>query len=157
MNSGEPSIFQASLTLQDRKGLSNTSVLEIPIDRDTTNYAVQRLSLMHFGVLKSTLNDAAKASISKFISNLEQDATISIVGYSDNLGNPITNNRLSKSRAKTVCDFIRKMRPNSNIVQIDGVGFSKLPPGILSHELPESRFLSRTVQIEIIRSWKNSE
>jgi outer membrane protein OmpA-like peptidoglycan-associated protein len=157
MNSGEPSIFQASLTLQDRKGLSNTSVVEIPIDRDTTNYAVQRLSLMHFGVLKSTLNEAAKSSISKFISNLEDDATISIIGYSDNLGNPITNNRLSKSRAKTVSDFIRKIRPNSNIVQIDGVGSSKLPPGIPSHELPESRFLSRTVQIEIIRSWKNSE
>jgi hypothetical protein len=49
------------------------------------------------------------------------------------------------------------MRPNSNIVQIEGVGSSKLPPGIPSHELPESRFLSRTVQIEIIRSWKNSE
>jgi outer membrane protein OmpA-like peptidoglycan-associated protein len=157
MNSGEPSVFQASLTLQDRKGLSNTGILEIPIDRDTTNYAVQRLSLMHFGVLKSTLNEAAKTSISKFISNLEDDATISIVGYSDNLGNPITNNRLAKSRAKAVSDFIRKMRPNSNIVQIEGVGSSKLPPGIPSHELPESRFLSRTVQIEIIRSWKNSE
>lgn len=154
MHMGEAGRIQASFTVQDKNGLSASDIMDIPIVRDTTSFAVQRLSLMHFGVLQDKLNKAARSSIKRFVKNLEADATISVVGYSDNLGDIELNNRLAQSRAQAVSEHIRKVKPSANIVQIDGVGSAKMPPGISNHDLPESRFLSRTVQIEILRSWK---
>lgn len=145
-----------SLFIKDRDGEMGNAGIEIPIQRDTTNYAIQRLSLMHFPVQQSTLDKQGKNAIDAFVKNLEDNATISIIGYSDNLGNAQSNLELSKERAETVYKYIRSIKPKSNFIKVDGVGSTALPPGIRSHELPESRFLSRTVQIEIIRTWKNA-
>ena len=145
-----------SLFIQDRDGEKGNANIEIPIQRDTTNYAIQRLSLMHFPVQQSTLDKQGKNAIDAFVKNLEDNATISIIGYSDNLGNAQSNLELSKERAETVYKYIRSIKPKSNFIKVDGVGSTALPPGIRSHELPESRFLSRTVQIEIIRTWKHA-
>ncbi len=145
-----------SLFIKDRDGEQGNTQIEIPIQRDTTNYAIQRLSLMHFPVQQSTLDKQGKNAIDAFVKNLEDNATISIIGYSDNLGNTQSNLELSKERAETVYKYIRSIKPKSNFIKVDGVGSTALPPGIRSHELPESRFLSRTVQIEIIRTWKTA-
>jgi outer membrane protein OmpA-like peptidoglycan-associated protein len=142
-------------SVKDGEGEEGIKQLRLPINRDTINYAIQRLSLMHFPVQQSTLNRQAKNAIDAFVENLEDNATISIIGYSDNLGNAQSNVELSKERAESVYKYIRGIKPKSNFIKVDGVGSKALPPGIRSHELPESRFLSRTVQIEIIRTWKN--
>ena len=148
---------KVSLFIQDRDGEIGNTELEIPIQRDTTNYAIQRLSLMHFPVQQSTLDKQGRDAIDEFVKNLEDNASISIKGYSDNLGNAQSNLELSKERAETVYKYIRSLKPKSNFIEVVGLGSTALPPGIRSHELPESRFLSRTVQIEIIRTWKNLE
>jgi OOP family OmpA-OmpF porin len=112
---------------------------------------------MHFPVQKSTLDKQGRNAIDAFLKDLEDNASISIVGYSDNLGNAQSNLELSKQRAETVYSYIKSIKPKSNIIKVNGLGSTALPPGIRSHELPESRFLSRTVQIEIMRTWKNME
>jgi OOP family OmpA-OmpF porin len=112
---------------------------------------------MHFPVQQSTLDKQGRNAIDEFVKNLEDNASISIKGYSDNLGNAQSNLELSKERAETVYKYIRSIKPKSNFIEVVGLGSTALPPGIRSHELPESRFLSRTVQIEIIRTWKNLE
>lgn len=154
MQQSEKKDISLSLFIKDRDGEQGNAQIEIPIRKDTTNYAIQRLSLMHFPVQQSTLDKQGKAAIDAFVKNLEDNATISIIGYSDNLGNAQSNLELSKERAETVYKYIRSIKPKSNFIKVDGVGSTALPPGIRSHELPESRFLSRTVQIEIIRTWK---
>ena len=149
--------LQMSMIIQDNEGDLGSTEMSIPIQRDTTNYAIQRLSLMHFPVQKATLDRQGRNAIDAFLQDLEDNASISIIGYSDNLGNAQSNLELSKERAETVYKYIRSIKPKSNIVKVNGLGSTALPPGIRSHELPESRFLSRTVQIEIIRTWKNLE
>jgi len=149
--------LQMSMIIQDSEGDLGSTEMSIPIQRDTTNYAIQRLSLMHFPVQKATLDRQGRNAIDAFLQDLEDNASISIIGYSDNLGNAQSNLELSKERAETVYKYIRSIKPKSNIVKVNGLGSTALPPGIRSHELPESRFLSRTVQIEIIRTWKNLE
>jgi len=149
--------LQMSMIIQDNEGDLGSTEMSIPIQRDTTNYAIQRLSLMHFPVQKATLDRQGRNAIDAFLQDLEDNASISIMGYSDNLGNAQSNLELSKERAETVYKYIRSIKPKSNIVKVNGLGSTALPPGIRSHELPESRFLSRTVQIEIIRTWKNLE
>ena len=149
--------LQMSMIIQDNEGDVGSAEVSIPIQRDTTNFAIQRLSLMHFPVQKATLDKQGRNAIDAFLQDLEDNASISIIGYSDNLGNAQSNLELSKERAETVFKYIRSIKPKSNIVKVNGLGSTALPPGIRSHELPESRFLSRTVQIEIIRTWKNLE
>ena len=149
--------LQISMIIQDNEGDLGSAELSIPIQRDTTNFAIQRLSLMHFPVQKATLDKQGRNAIDAFLQDLEDNASISIIGYSDNLGNAQSNLELSKERAETVYKYIRSIKPKSNIIKVNGLGSTALPPGIRSHELPESRFLSRTVQIEIIRTWKNLE
>lgn len=149
--------LQMSMIIQDNEGDVGSAEVSIPIQRDTTNFAIQRLSLMHFPVQKATLDKQGRNAIDVFLQDLEDNASISIIGYSDNLGNAQSNLELSKERAETVYKYIRSIKPKSNIVKVNGLGSTALPPGIRSHDLPESRFLSRTVQIEIIRTWKNLE
>ena len=149
--------LQMSMIIQDNEGDVGSAKVNIPIQRDTTNFAIQRLSLMHFPVQKATLDKQGRNAIDAFLQDLEDNASISIIGYTDNLGNAQSNMELSKERAETVYKYIRSIKPKSNIIKVNGLGSTALPPGIRSHELPESRFLSRTVQIEIIRTWKNLE
>lgn len=144
-----------SMIVQDTEGELGSKAIDIPIQRDTTNLAIQRLSLMHFPVQKASLDKQGKSAINDFLKDLEDNASISIIGYSDNLGNAQSNLELSKERAETVYRYIQSIKPKANIIKVDGFGSTALPPGIKSHDLPESRFLSRTVQIEIIRTWKN--
>jgi len=144
-----------STIVQDSDGEMGSSNITIPISRDTTNLAIQRLSLMHFPVQRADLDKQGKSAINDFLKDLEDNASISIIGYSDNLGNAQSNIELSRERAETVHRYIQSIKPRAHIIKVDGVGSSSLPPGIISHDLPESRFLSRTVQIEIIRTWKS--
>ncbi|MBM4174058.1 MAG: hypothetical protein FJ212_06895 [Ignavibacteria bacterium] len=146
-----------SMIVQDGEGELGSTAIHIPLQRDTTNLAIQRLSLMHFPVQKASLDKQGKSAINDFLKDLEDNASISIIGYSDNLGNAQSNLELSKERAETVHRYIQSIKPKANIINVDGVGSTALPPGIKSHDLPESRFLSRTVQIEIIRTWKNAQ
>ncbi len=155
MQNGELSPLEITYSLTDANGLSDEQSIDVPVTRDTIRQAVERLSLMHFEVLKDKLNRSAKAAIKKFVKDLDSDATISVVGYTDNLGEQDLNNRLASGRATAVAEYIKSIQPSATIIRNEGVGSSRFPPGISSHSLPESRFLSRTVQIEILRNWQD--
>ena len=53
-----------------------------------------------------------------------------------------------------MADYIKDIKRNANIVNNVGYGSTKMPPGVNTTSLPEARFLSRTVQIEIIKRIK---
>ncbi len=153
MHTDEAGTVDIAMLITDGNGKTANHEIEIPVKRDTVRQAIARLSLMHFQVLKDKLNRAAKAAIKRFISDLGDDATVSVVGYTDNLGDQELNSRLSSRRAEEVTNYIKFLKPSVKITRNEGVASTKYPPGITSHELPESRILSRTVQIEIIRNW----
>lgn len=153
MHSGaEAGTADIALSITDANGRAARQEMEIPVRRDTLRQEIDRLSLMHFQVLKDKLNRTAKSAIKRFVTDWNDEATVSVVGYTDNLGDPNLNVKLSGGRAQEVTNYIKRLKPSVNIIRSEGVAATKFPPGISSHDLPESRILSRTVQIEIIRN-----
>ncbi|TAL67156.1 MAG: hypothetical protein EPN82_16435 [Bacteroidetes bacterium] len=153
---GKPLIVNSSV--KDKYGTASYSEVKIPVQKDTSEFEVQRLTLAIFKVSGDILRDIDKKAIQNFIKNLRPGDSISVTGYTDQLGGDAYNMNLSSNRAKNVCDYIRQLadykKHNAEITQCLGVGFTKKPPQIYSYELPEERFLSRIVQIEIRRRWR---
>ncbi len=156
MISGYPLVFD--LTIKDRVGRQSSAVFDIPVIKDTSDIEVERLSLAIFKVSQNTLREVDKKAISDFLKDLKPGDTVSVAGYTDMLGSPDENAALSQRRADIVCDYINELFNKNgndiNIISCSGVGFAMKPPQIKSYELPEERFLSRTVQVEIRHRWR---
>ncbi len=153
---GKPLVV--SSVVKDKYGTVSYSEVKIPVQKDTSEFEVQRLTLAIFKVSGDILRNIDKKAIQNFIKNLRHGDSISVTGYTDQLGEEAYNMNLSSNRAKNVCDYIRQLpdykKHNAEITQCQGVGFTKKPPQIYSYELPEERFLSRIVQLEIRRRWR---
>lgn len=154
MNGINDGFIEIDAMLTDKENRSDEQNSIITIKKDTAEFTVERLSLMTFDVLQDKLNRSAKKAIKRFIDELDTESTISVSGYTDKLGDADLNARLAESRANAVADYIKDIKPNANIVNNIGYGSTKMPPGVTTTALPEARFLSRTVQIEILRRIK---
>jgi outer membrane protein OmpA-like peptidoglycan-associated protein len=156
LESGSPLIVTS--TIKDKYGTGAASEIKIPVTKDTSEFEVQRLTLAIFKVSGDILREIDKKAIQNFIKGLRPGDSISVVGYTDMLGEEAYNMNLSSSRAKNVCDYIQQLpeykKGKAEMTLCQGVGFTKKPPQIYSYELPEERFLSRIVQIEIRRRWR---
>jgi len=154
MSTNREAMIEIDGSLTDNNNNSDEQSIILPVRHDTTEFSIQRLSLMTFDVLKDKLNRSAKKAIKRFVDVLDEESTISVSGYTDKLGDADLNTRLAESRANAVADYIKDIKPNANIVNNIGYGSTKMPPGVGTDTLPEARFLSRTVQIEILRRIK---
>lgn len=154
LTNNRDAMIEIDASLTDKTNNSDEQSITLPVRHDTTEFSIQRLSLMTFDVLKDNLNRSAKKAIKRFVEELDEQSTISVSGYTDKLGDPDLNTRLAVSRANAVADYIKDIKPNANIVNNVGYGSTKMPPGLGTDTLPEARFLSRTVQIEILRRIK---
>ncbi|MGA2297622.1 MAG: OmpA family protein, partial [FCB group bacterium] len=84
----------------------------------------------------------ANVIITEYIkSNLKNNSKILISGYTDRMGDPNYNIDLSESRAKAISKII-----NSKNTFIRAVGSNDL---LYNNDLPEGRFYSRTVEVEV--------
>ena len=72
---------------------------------------------------------------------------IKIIGHTDDMGNDSYNDRLSKSRAKSVADYIGKKGVDRNRIETEGYG-EKYP--IDTNETPEGRHNNRRVEIDVL-------
>ncbi len=81
--------------------------------------------------------------IKEFIKpNIAANSRISVVGYTDRLGNGDLNQRLSDGRSKSVADAIG----NNGKITSFGVGARK---PLYNNETPEGRFYNRTVEVRV--------
>ena len=124
--------------------------LVVPVDVVDNNQKLQSLSLTTFDVRSSLLSNRDKELLTEFLRRLTPGDKVSVIGYSDNRGQYESNKRLSLLRAQTVAGFIRQQRPDCTIVEILGVASDRKPLGVSGYDLPEERFMSRTVQLEIV-------
>ncbi len=99
-------------------------------------------------------HQSRKKEIKNFLSVNSELTQARIIGYSDILGDRDFNYSLSQKRAEKTLELVKSIDQNIEIIEIKGVGSSKLPPGINSYSTPAERFLSRTVYIELIKKWK---
>lgn len=141
--------------MTDMEGNQVSANSNIAIQKDVSEYEVERISLVLFNVGSDKLDNESEKSIKEFIKDLdEKTSKIRIIGYTDMLGNQEINKQLSINRAKNTQLFIKKIKPGAEISEALGVSASSYPPGISSYSTAAERFLSRTVQIEIVKKMK---
>lgn len=150
--------IKAQIHLKSKSGEIAVDLDEIPVVKDTSDVELERLSLAVFQVSGDKLRGVDMAAIDNFVSDLGEGDTISVIGYTDKLGDPDENKRLSDRRAKKVCEHIRRIFQRQAVPPVlkrcEGVAFYEKPPQIFSYDSPEERYFSRTVFIEIKKKRK---
>lgn len=141
------------LTVWDVQGDSAVAFDKQTVNKDTSDKILERYSVALFKVSKDILRDVDKIGIKEFANKIEDGDTISIIGFTDYLGFPAENIKLSQNRADAVYSFLNKIliekQLNVIIDKCQGVADKIFPSNIQSYSTPEERYLSRTVQIEI--------
>jgi len=139
----------STLTIEDTNGLTATATDNIPVAKDTLSTEVDRLSLTLFGTAQDKLLPKDSIAIRNFMQGYNSHDTLSVLGYTDKLGDTASNRELSQRRAENVFNLIHRIAPSANLGHSVGVANSEYPPGVRSYDTPEERFLARTVQIEV--------
>jgi outer membrane protein OmpA-like peptidoglycan-associated protein len=108
-------------------------------DKEIDTY---RLILFDFDS-PAVLKDNQKIIQEIVLPNVKPTSTAQITGYTDKLGSAEVNQRLSEGRAKSVADILRATTQQTNA---KGMGAKQI---IYPNDIPEGRFLSRTVEVRI--------
>lgn len=127
--------------------LKRTVPIDIVLRKE--NQRLRTLALAMFEFKQSALTPRDSVLLKEFARQLIVGDHVRINGYTDQLGNPRFNDALSKNRASAVADRLRRERPDCDITEVVGHGARRFPRGVDSYALPEQRFMSRTVQLEV--------
>lgn len=106
---------------------------------------VNRSSLIVFDFDKASLSDRNKRIIEETNAAITPQSGVTIIGYTDALGEVEHNRKLSLQRAQAVRDALGSAVSDNRIV-VEGKGGSKL---LYPNDTPEGRFYCRMVQIVI--------
>lgn len=135
--------------LKTISGNETDAELEIPVDKLDRIRKFENLSLAMFAVRSTDLSARDLELLKLFASRLDAGDRVAILGYSDDLGNPQRNQQLSQRRAESVATLLRSLRPDCVVTRVEGLASTRYPIGVDSYELPELRFMSRTVQLVV--------
>jgi outer membrane protein OmpA-like peptidoglycan-associated protein len=114
---------------------------------DQPDFTIHKYSLVLFDFDSPALTSSNRNVIDKLVvPSIKFGSTIDIYGYTDRIGNPEYNQRLSLQRANSVRDHIRSKNRNVPI-NVYGLGNES---EIFDNDSPIGRQLSRTVQIIVI-------
>lgn len=126
-----------------------TAQLEIPIEKITDKIKLRSLSLAMFSVRSADISDRDRDLVAAFAERLSPGDRVSAFGYTDELGSADLNQQLAIKRARNAASTLAKLRPDVIITKVEGVANARFPVGVTSYALPEQRFMSRTVQLEV--------
>jgi outer membrane protein OmpA-like peptidoglycan-associated protein len=139
--SGTPLIGR--LTIRDRKG--NETVFEtkpVTVQQNTEQkFILKKFSLIVFKFKESAVSPLNELILNVVRKQIEPNSIVTVTGHTDIYGSPQYNQLLSERRAMQIANLL-KLPPSS----AKGVG--GLEP-LHDNTLPEGRFYSRTVQINI--------
>ena len=139
--------LNAKLIVKNEKGKTEIKQDKLNINLSKNQFEVGRLNLIVFDFDKYEISSLNKKLISEFIkSSIKENSTVNITGSTDKLGEAKYNRELSYNRANSVKNFLLKIKPDINIVSVEGEGPEKLK---YNNNLPEGRFYCRTVMIEV--------
>jgi len=124
---------------------SAQAALAVHITRDTVE--LSRLSLIVFDFDRYELTPENRVILRRFVGEaVRPESKIRIIGSTDRLGERQYNIELSQKRAESVATFLREVTPNGHLVEVRGIGPSKLR---YDNSIPEGRYYCRTVLIEV--------
>ncbi|TAE26595.1 MAG: choice-of-anchor D domain-containing protein [Candidatus Kapaibacterium sp.] len=109
---------------------------------DSTNTRVERFALTFFDFDKATVSPQNALILNLAKSRMNARTDVSVLGYTDRMGDAAYNKRLSSDRATAVAALIPAL-PSQN-KQVRGIGESIL---LYDNSLPEGRFYCRMVEI----------
>lgn len=145
------------LEVTDSAGNTVVATGSIPLQRRLAERerpeTLERYSLVLFGFDDDVLgakNERIVRMIGETFKRLQPER-ITIIGYTDELGNPAHNDELSRRRAEAASEALEKALRNLRIpvpprTVIEGRGSRQI---LYDNTLPEGRFFSRTVNVTI--------
>lgn len=142
--------MQYNLSVTDKKGNNFiTDVHTLPVELKTISKETAKsgdtitnlYDLILFDFDKSTLSADNMRIIEMIKKEMPPNSIVKITGYTDRMGNDDYNARLSLARAKSAAAAL-----NRNDAETIGSGETVL---LYNNDLPEGRFYSRTVIIEV--------
>lgn len=104
---------------------------------------IERYSLILFDFNKTNITPQHRESIKLVKSRIQPNSTISVIGYTDRMGNPEYNMQLSRERASNVA---KQLGANPELINIIGKGGESF---LYDNNLPEGRSYNRTVRINV--------
>ena len=114
----------------------------------TKDKILEHYNLITFNFDKSDLDDRSLRVITEIASSVTPGTKIVIRGYTDISGESIHNRELSEARAKAVETALRQtLGDKASSVSFDTQGEGQ--NNLVDNRLPEGRFLSRTVFVEL--------
>jgi outer membrane protein OmpA-like peptidoglycan-associated protein len=144
-----PGTVEYSLEVKDAAGqTTRTPLANIPVEHtpamskrsdDDQRKQIDRFSLILFDYDKAELNAGNRRVVDMVKRKISPNATVSITGHTDRLGDEEYNRKLSEDRAHQTASLL-----NASTSTVEGVG--ETAPQF-SNELPEGRFYNRTVDV----------
>jgi outer membrane protein OmpA-like peptidoglycan-associated protein len=142
-----------TLEAENAKGKKAKSQVQVQIEQKTIykkreeihdDKKFERYSLIVFDYDKSDLTDNHKKVLDQIKNKVKPESEVIISGYTDRTGELAYNKQLAQRRCEEVKNYLNLK--NSNI-KLNPVGSDKL---LYDNDLPQGRYYSRTVKIEII-------
>jgi outer membrane protein OmpA-like peptidoglycan-associated protein len=145
--------LQLSFAFQDPLGVwTSADDVELPVERVLSQQQggavagrreLDRFSIIAFDFNSAELNQQARSLLDRIVPYITPGADVSMTGLTDRIGSPAYNMTLSKERAKAVATYLSVSDAFAR-----GLGSNTT---FYDNDLPEGRFYSRTVLIEIWR------
>jgi outer membrane protein OmpA-like peptidoglycan-associated protein len=112
---------------------------------------IERYNLITFDFDKATLDERSQRIVSDIAQQVTPGSQITLRGYTDLIGEAQHNLKLSADRANAVKSALQSaIAPaTASSVTIDARGEGRA--NLVDNNLPEGRFLSRTVQVQVER------
>ncbi len=140
-----------SISVTDSTGqYVRSEAKRIPIDllsvekkrqNETKDTVINIYNLILFDFDKHTLDPVNKRITDIIKSEITESAVVTVIGYTDIIGNDDYNLRLSRRRAESTANAL-----NAKNIQFFGKGESEL---LFDNSTPEGRFYCRTVVVEV--------
>jgi outer membrane protein OmpA-like peptidoglycan-associated protein len=121
--------------------------------RDSSDREVVQYSIVGFPYNSADLLPRHLQQLDELARTITEQSDVQIAGYTDRIGDPDRNRQLSLGRAKAVQEAIRAARARLGLTPVPamtvlGLGSER---EVFNNLLPEGRFLSRMVQITVIK------
>ncbi|MBU3679927.1 MAG: hypothetical protein FGM32_10035 [Candidatus Kapabacteria bacterium] len=101
-----------------------------------------------FDVHSDYLNRSQRQQLGTFLDAVPLGDELSIIANADVVGRSESASRIAPQRANRVAEFIRKVRPDCRITMGNNHSLQSVPLGLPSQDLPEIRYLCRSVVIQ---------
>lgn len=140
----------AVLSVRDKDGQTGTAAARLPVEQITIrrkreerlgDFVYDRFNLITFEFNSANLSRASKKIAENIQDRIQPESEVTIVGYSDRLGEEEHNRELSEERAVNTARVLK--------VPVENATGGGENTELYDNDLPEGRFYSRTVTITV--------